>query len=239
MNIFYLDKQPHISAIYHCDQHVVKMILEYAQLLSTTWRWFAEHQPVCPYGTEKELKWTLRPDCKKILELCYKSTHVDHPSAVWVRQSRYHYQYLVRLYDALCLEYRNRYDKVHETEGRFDSPFDVEFKWGYFSNSIWNVSPPPPIHRYSGHKGKFEEPPQCMPDEYKHEDTVTAYRNFYKYDKSKFARYRRSIRPTWLHDIATEYTEDSFQYQDAPRDIYTHFHREYRYMRGNPCLVVE
>ena len=239
MNIFYLDKQPHISAIYHCDQHVVKMIVEYAQLLSTTWRWFAEHQPVCPYGTESELKWTLRPDCKKILDLCYKSTHVNHPSAVWVRQSRHHYNYLVRMYDSLCLEYENRYNKEHQTAERFQSPFEIHNKWAYFSNSIWNVGPPPPIHRYSGHQGKFDEPPQCMPDEYRHDDTVTAYRNFYKYDKSKFARYRRAPRPIWLYDIATEYTEDSFQYQDAPRDIYTHFHKEDRYMRGNPCLVVE
>ena len=239
MIIFYLDKQPHISAIYHCDQHVVKMILEYAQLLSTTWRWFAEHQPVCHYGTETELKWTLRPDCKKILDLCYKSTHVNHPSAVWVRQSRHHYLYLVRMYDALCLEYKNRYDKDHQTKERFESPFEIHRKWAYFSNSIWNVGPPPPIHHYSGHKSKFEEPPQCMPDEYKHDDTVTAYRNFYKYDKSKFARYRRAPRPIWLHDIATEYTENAFDYADYPSDIYRHFIRKDRERRYTPCLVVE
>ena len=239
MNIFYLDKQPHISAIYHCDQHVVKMILEYAQLLSTTWRWFAEHQPVCPYGTEAELKWTLRPDCKKILDLCYKSTHVNHPSAVWVRQSRHHYNYLVRMYDALCLEYENRYNKTHQTEERFQSPFDIEFRWSYFSDSIWNVTVPIPLHRYSGHKAKFEEPPQCMPDEYQHDDTVTAYRNFYKYDKSKFARYRRTPRPIWLHDIATEYTENAFDYADYPSDIYRHFIKKNREERYTPCLVVE
>jgi len=239
MNIFYLDTEPHISANYHCDQHVVSMIVEYAQLLSTTWRWFAEHQPVCPYGTESELKWTLRPDCKKILELCYKSTHVDHPSAVWVRQSRWHYQYLVRLYDALCLEYESRYKKTHETEKRFKSPFDIEYKWAFFSNSIWNVTSPIPLHQYSGHKGKFKEPPQCMPDEYKHEDTVTAYRNFYKYDISNFARYRRSRRPIWLNDIATEHTEQEFMYENAPNDIFRHF----RWERGEriyiPCLEVE
>jgi hypothetical protein len=38
MNIFYLDEDPKICAQYHCDKHVVKMIIEYAQLLSTAHR---------------------------------------------------------------------------------------------------------------------------------------------------------------------------------------------------------
>ena len=38
MNIFYLDENPKKCAKYHCDKHVVKMIIEYAQLLSTAHR---------------------------------------------------------------------------------------------------------------------------------------------------------------------------------------------------------
>ena len=38
MNIFYLHKDPDICAEYHCDKHVLKMIIEYAQLLSTAHR---------------------------------------------------------------------------------------------------------------------------------------------------------------------------------------------------------
>ena len=33
MNIFFLDENPTLSAQYHVDKHVVKMILETAQLL--------------------------------------------------------------------------------------------------------------------------------------------------------------------------------------------------------------
>lgn len=33
MNIFVLHWLPQIAALYHCDKHVVKMILEYAQIL--------------------------------------------------------------------------------------------------------------------------------------------------------------------------------------------------------------
>ena len=38
MNIFYLHKEPEVSARLHCDKHVVKMIIEYAQMLSTAHR---------------------------------------------------------------------------------------------------------------------------------------------------------------------------------------------------------
>ena len=38
MNIFYLDKRPDDAAEMHCDKHCVKMILEYAQMLSTAHR---------------------------------------------------------------------------------------------------------------------------------------------------------------------------------------------------------
>ena len=38
MNIFYLDTSPKTCAEMHCDKHVVKMIIEYAQLMSTAHR---------------------------------------------------------------------------------------------------------------------------------------------------------------------------------------------------------
>ena len=38
MNIFYLNKDPKIAAMEHNDKHCVKMILEYAQMLSTAHR---------------------------------------------------------------------------------------------------------------------------------------------------------------------------------------------------------
>ena len=38
MNIFFLDKDPKIAAQLQCDKHVVKMILETAQMLSTAAR---------------------------------------------------------------------------------------------------------------------------------------------------------------------------------------------------------
>ena len=93
MNIFYLDKSAVISAQYMCDKHVVKMILESAQLLCT-----AHH--LCPTDA-------VRP------EKFYKKTHYNHPSAVWARASADNYLWLTAHAKALLSEYTYRYDKQH------------------------------------------------------------------------------------------------------------------------------
>ena len=38
MNIFYINEDPKIASLEHCDKHAVKMCVEYAQLLSTAHR---------------------------------------------------------------------------------------------------------------------------------------------------------------------------------------------------------
>lgn len=94
MNIFYLHENPERCAEMHCDKHVVKMILETAQLLST-----AHHEI----------------DGEPSIE-CYKATHKNHPSAVWARENRSNYIWLWNLLNSLCKEYTKRYGKVHKTE---------------------------------------------------------------------------------------------------------------------------
>jgi len=84
MNIFYLDKDPRICAENHCDKHCVKMILEYAQLLSTAHR-------VLDGDPNQEL-----PDGRQ--DVLYKATHVNHPSAVWVRQNEANYKWLYKMW---------------------------------------------------------------------------------------------------------------------------------------------
>jgi hypothetical protein len=78
MNIFYLDKSPYTCARYHCDKHVVKMILETAQLLCGA-HWATG-------GTAQ-----------------YKPTHLNHPCAIWVRKSLSNYKWLCELGFNLCL----------------------------------------------------------------------------------------------------------------------------------------
>lgn len=96
MNIFYLDKDPYISAQAMTDKHVVKMILESAQLMCT-----AHH--------------VLDEDNAINKDILYKPTHKNHPSAVWVRASSQNYAWLYSHFIALSLEYSKRYNKVHKT----------------------------------------------------------------------------------------------------------------------------
>ena len=99
MNIFYLDKDPEIAATMMCDKHVVKMILESAQMLSTAHR-------VCGGGGRA---WIEKVGL-------YKMAHRNHPSTMWVRYSFDHYMWLYEHMVALMKEYTYRYGKHHATE---------------------------------------------------------------------------------------------------------------------------
>ena len=91
MNIFYLHHDPKLCAQYHVDKHVVKMILETAQLLSTA-HWLS--------GGEGP----------------YRATHKNHPSAIWTRSNKSNYIWLCKLGIELCKEYTYRYGKTHKTQ---------------------------------------------------------------------------------------------------------------------------
>ena len=86
MNIFILDEDPVVAAQAQCDKHVVKMVLESAQMLSTTHRLLGENHQVF-----------------------YKTVHKNHPCTVWTRRSSGNYLWHLEHWTALCDEYRHLY----------------------------------------------------------------------------------------------------------------------------------
>ena len=94
MNYFYVEKDPTSAAQALCDKHVVKMILETAQMLSTAHRLL--ETPQAPF--------------------VYKPTHSNHPSTKWLRSSQIAYKHGLQHLCALFDEYRHRYNKTHATE---------------------------------------------------------------------------------------------------------------------------
>ena len=92
MNIFYLNPDPKICAQEHISKHVVKMIIEYAQLLSTAHRIIDGTLSVSLSETGRKQKRYVLPDERE--SILYLSTHSNHPSAVWVRQSDANYNWL-------------------------------------------------------------------------------------------------------------------------------------------------
>lgn len=101
MNIFFLHEDPVKAAQMQADKHVVKMVLETAQMLSTNHRILD--------GDEKGVL----PDARQ--ENFYKATHRNHPSTVWARQSVENYNWLADHLAALLQEYTFRYNKEHKT----------------------------------------------------------------------------------------------------------------------------
>jgi hypothetical protein len=111
MNIFFLDKNPKKCAIYHCDKHVVKMILETCQLLSTA------HQVVSESLPESNIK-------PGNVENIMKPSYINHPCNIWVRESLENYLWLTKLGWELCKEYTYRYGKKHSREDTIISLMD-------------------------------------------------------------------------------------------------------------------
>lgn len=92
MNIFILSNSPTLAAQDQCDKHVVKMVLESAQLLCTSISILSG------------------------IDTPYKKTHVNHPCTQWVMESRANFRWLVIHAVALCHEYDYRYGKIHKSE---------------------------------------------------------------------------------------------------------------------------
>jgi len=115
MNIFYIHDNPAIAAQAMTDKHVVKMILESAQLLSTAHRYLDGQQYIQLSKSGARLKKWNHPDPHMDATL-YKSTHLNHPSGVWVRQSKQNYRWLFQHFLALSEEYYQRYGKRHASE---------------------------------------------------------------------------------------------------------------------------
>ena len=100
MNIFHLHKDPKTCAEYHCDKHVVKMILETGQMLSTAYR---RHFDEC-YFYNVDL---------------YKTAYPRHPMTVWVGNSGGNFSWTMQLLEHLLQQYELRYNKVHTTSRIF------------------------------------------------------------------------------------------------------------------------
>ena len=156
MNIFVLDWDVEKCARYHNDKHVVKMILETAQLLCGVHHMTDQANDQVPY----------------------RLSHKNHPCSIWARKSLTNYLYLAELGLELCKEYTFRYGKHHASERLVGALSKVP-------ENIANVG--------------FIDPPQCMPDYCKGDDTVIAYRTYYILEKMRFAKWKKRPMPEWFN----------------------------------------
>ena len=176
MNRFILDKDPVAAAQQHCDKHVVKMILEECQMLSTAHRILDGIQIVGQSKSGRKAKrWKLYGSREDIL---YQATHVNHPCTQWSMQTNNNYNWSVCLLAALLKEYQYRYKKQHKCSALFET-----------------LSKPPNNIAV----GPLTQFPQAMPDECKKDDPVEGYRTYYINHKVRFAKWTNRQTPEWFH----------------------------------------
>jgi hypothetical protein len=159
------------------DRHVVKMILESAQLLSTAHRVLDGVAIIGgKLGGRKKTEWVLDDARQDVL---YKATHMNHPSAIWARKSVENYNWLVEHFFALGEEYTYRYGKTHKCFGELS--FQLQ-------------SPPKNLTDYD-----MTLMPSAMAEEYKiSEDPIVNYRNYYKNGKKNLHSWKLRQPPEWI-----------------------------------------
>jgi hypothetical protein len=110
--------------------------------------------------------------------LVYKKTHEKHPCVVWASASKQNYLWLLKHLHALLEEYNYRYEKTHGTT-----------KVKEILESIPEGIPDIGLTAFA----------QALPQEYKQKDAVKAYREFYKKEKSHFAKWTKRKKPEWFN----------------------------------------
>ena len=186
MNIFYINESPELCAQQHVDKHVVKMIIEYSQLLSTAHRVLdgTEYTDFTANGRRIK-RWRLDND--KLENSLYKATHINHPSAIWCRENQSNYHWLLKLWLLLCDEYRYRYGKTHACERLLPS-LSVTPK----NIPVGEFFPPTPA--MPAHCKVLSENP--IPG--RKYDVLNSYRKYYIMEKKSFAKWKNRNTPEWF-----------------------------------------
>lgn len=118
------------------------------------------------------------------IEAPYNPAFQNHPCTMWARETASNFSWLADHALFLCIEYTRRYRKRHSCQDV------VEY-----------------IHRIFWKRLVIEKPfegngltpfAQAMPSQYQNDDSITAYRNYYKGEKLRFARWNFTPRPQWI-----------------------------------------
>jgi hypothetical protein len=202
MNIFVLDLDIVKCAQAHGDKHVVKMLLEACQLLYTA-HWVIEYPHILEYRAPVKLAIVQKhlavpeslqsapPSLTRPTEPGFRPCHIHHPCAVWVRKSLDNYIYLAKLAVALADEFKHRYPKkgAHACE----------------VHAHWLLNHYPLVMMDDG----LSPFVQAMDNQYKKEDPIAGYRNYYLTSKQErgLLKYTNRSPPDWVQrDVLSKTT---------------------------------
>ena len=184
MNIFYVDKNPETAAKMMCDKHIIKMILESAQMLCTAKRVLDGTEYVDRTKNGRKItRWRLENPNEEAT--IYKAGWLGHPSTQWVMKSAYNYIWLYKHMMAMNDEYKSRYNHTKDH-------LAVQ-KLGELLRQ-----PPKNINI----KALATDATPAMPDEcIVPGDSVASYRKYYIMKKVRFATWKApSKMPQWFKE---------------------------------------
>ena len=184
MNIFVLDESPILAARYHCDKHVVKLVLENAQMLCAAhWIGWQKMLKVDSGLKRREHMELLSSKIDPRLRPPWKMTHAAHPCTQWTQRAWGNYMWLSLHGMELCREYTRRYGKVHKSE-------EIH-RW-------LNRVIPPTFEGTTDTPNGITPFAVAMPETYKiPDDPVASYRAYYIGEKSRFAKWKTGNQPSW------------------------------------------
>jgi hypothetical protein len=171
MNIFFLSGNPRRCARWHCDKHVVKMILESTQILYT-----ALHVNGGTAIIESSA-----PRCASTGKRGYKKHAAKHPSVLWASAALPHYLWLCRMALCLCDEYMFRWVTTK------DHACKEHILW------LQQTVPPGLLTKLQW----LSDPTPAMPDEFKDPESVVAsYWAYYRGAKQERGLFKWTGRQT-------------------------------------------
>jgi len=113
------------------------------------------------------------------IEELYKSAYPKHPMTIWVGDNYFNFKWAFKNAVAIHDEYKLRFNKIHKSYRIIEDILHNNY-----------------AEKIEG--GSITPPPQCMPDEYKDKDYVTAYRKYYIGEKEPFAKWIKGRpAPEW------------------------------------------
>lgn len=167
-----------------CDKHIVKMIVESAQMLSTAHRMLDGAATKRPSKSGKRvISYWEHPTLEHVL---YRAVHTNHPCTAWTCESEENYLWHYRHWLALCKEYIYRYNKVHKTQVLLEAVLRA---------TPINISQIP--------RTPFRLAMKDYPELYKLNDPVEAYRRFYVTKQKRFKMvWTKRQPPAWFKDYS-------------------------------------
>lgn len=110
----------------------------------------------------------------------YKPVMLNHPCTIWSRTNKNNAKWLVNHCKYLCQEYTKRYNKTHKIEELLE-------EYSEQIQAMFEALPDEKLTPFA----------QAMPDKYRNENAVEAYRQYYLNEKWYFAEWSPASMPDW------------------------------------------